>query len=130
MQRRTDYRVSRPNRYIYKSTPRSKAQGTFWKRGWKECVRGPEVCSEIMSPRNYSKAKHHQVSTTWLPKQNLSNDNSSRHAVVDGEISWRPSYMKNHRHEGLPRQGELTGPQDEAPDGLSTSKCSALKSYT
>ena len=81
MQRSAGPRESIPNRYIQNTMPVPEAQETTWKRVERlQEPEGQEVCCKDASLRNNREAPLNDTSKIWPSKQDLDDDNTSRHA--------------------------------------------------
>ena len=108
-------------------TPTSTAQGSLWKRGWKECKsqmnREFAVRLCLSNVRSYI----HKVSSTWLSKCGWTRT-ATDILMWTGEIPWGPSPTQGTT--GMLRVGEIILPRGEHTNWLSNTKWSVLKTYT
>lgn len=73
----------------------------------------------------------HEISTVWLPKQDILKDNTRWHTNMDVGNLARPHPLGEELqviNEPL-RKGESVFSTDKHPDRLFNTKCSALNTY-
>ena len=106
-----------PNGYIYQTLLHLRLRDYRGRGGRKIMItREQGVCCKIMSPSNVGNYIH-QVSPTWLPKHELSkNDTHGQDFQVNREKPIRPQhYTKNYRQLMTAQKRKISSSQKWAP---------------
>lgn len=132
VERINDCGVPSPSWYSYWATSITKTQGKSQEDGEERFMnQRTKISVARWCRRAWQGSCTREIPTTWLPKQDLYNENTSWHANVTAKISQGPiPRWKAIGNQLLLKEGESVSSRGKLPDRLSNQKRLSLNTRT